>query len=295
MILEHYAHFVKVAEVGTISAASRQLLIAQPALSHQIKLLEQEYGTPLFVRHARHLTLTDAGHILYERAKNMLSMEDIARKEIQAVVSGLKGTLCLGFSASQPDHEFARHLLEFGKLYPEIGFDFYGGTSAELVKCLVDESVEIAVFYVREDLYPQIGSAFSRQEPLAALFRRGSGLLPEDISPIPISALYGVPLCTTKIMQPLITNACVTFGFSPTFKAVTSSRMSSMIWGKDGSAVTIFPTSNTAEYENAQFCCRILNDPKLRVNHSINYLLSHHFSNVAQLFLNFIVERLSRE
>ena len=64
MNMEFYRNFIEVVEAGTISAASRKLLIAQPALSNQIKALERQYNAKLFIRDSRRIVLTDAGEIL---------------------------------------------------------------------------------------------------------------------------------------------------------------------------------------------------------------------------------------
>ena len=64
MNIQYYYNFVTIVESGSLTAAAEKLHIAQPALSNQIKALEQKYGTRLFYRGARKLELTDAGAIL---------------------------------------------------------------------------------------------------------------------------------------------------------------------------------------------------------------------------------------
>ena len=69
MELKQLQAFMAVVEEGTISAAAKRLHMAQPPLSCQMKSLEEELGTPLFWRGARHITLTPAGQALYKRAQ----------------------------------------------------------------------------------------------------------------------------------------------------------------------------------------------------------------------------------
>ena len=94
MNLTYYRNFVEIVECGTISAASRKLLIAQPALSAQLKSMERELGAELLERTARQVVPTDAGRILYEKAKNMLMLQDVVEKEIAACVRGSRGDPC---------------------------------------------------------------------------------------------------------------------------------------------------------------------------------------------------------
>lgn len=73
MELRHLRYFVSVAELGSVSRASEKLFVAQPALSAQIRQLEDEVGVPLFVRLPRGVRLTAAGESFLEDARIILS------------------------------------------------------------------------------------------------------------------------------------------------------------------------------------------------------------------------------
>src|SRR5262245_35450365 len=100
MDLRQLRYFAQIVESGSLSKASRQLLIAQPALSQQIAKLESEVGKPLLKRSSRGVVATDNGLALYHHARFMLRQLDqalsIARKEsgtVQGMVSvGLAST-----------------------------------------------------------------------------------------------------------------------------------------------------------------------------------------------------------
>lgn len=67
-------YFYKIAEHGSISQASKAVLISSPALSMQLKELEESLGTPLFDRVGKKLVLTEAGSIVYEYAKDIFKL-----------------------------------------------------------------------------------------------------------------------------------------------------------------------------------------------------------------------------
>lgn len=67
-------YFFKIAESGSISNASKDTLISSPALSMQLKELEESLGTPLFTRTGKKLVLTDAGSIVFEYAKDIFKL-----------------------------------------------------------------------------------------------------------------------------------------------------------------------------------------------------------------------------
>ena len=76
MDLQRLKTFLKIAELGSLSKASDRLRIAQPALSRQVRLLEDEIGARLFTRHRRGMQLTEAGEVLMQRASGLLRQLD---------------------------------------------------------------------------------------------------------------------------------------------------------------------------------------------------------------------------
>ncbi len=67
-------YFYKIAELGSIALASKNVLISSPALSMQLKELEESLGTPLFARVGKRLVLTEAGTIVYEYARDIFKL-----------------------------------------------------------------------------------------------------------------------------------------------------------------------------------------------------------------------------
>jgi DNA-binding transcriptional LysR family regulator len=92
----HY--FLRVAEAGSLGRAAQSLHVAQPALSRQMQLLEDEVGAPLFERTARGMPLTAAGHAFYADAKRLLSDGQDAMRRARLAASGHLGHLKVGFS-----------------------------------------------------------------------------------------------------------------------------------------------------------------------------------------------------
>ena len=102
MELRHLRYFVAVAEELHFTRAAERLHIAQPPLSLQIRALETELGVQLFERTRRSVALTDAGHALLIRAREMLSIAQALPEELQRVARGEVGQLRIGFSSTLP-------------------------------------------------------------------------------------------------------------------------------------------------------------------------------------------------
>ena len=87
MELRTLQYFVTVAEELNITRAAEKLHMSQPPLSAQIKNLEAELDTVLFIRGKRHLKLTESGQLLYRRAKDILSLAERTRDESRSSIS----------------------------------------------------------------------------------------------------------------------------------------------------------------------------------------------------------------
>ena len=88
--------FFTIVEEGNISHAAQRLDVAQPALSRQMKRLEETLNVKLFERGSRRIRLTEAGRVFYQRVEKILGMVDGTVREITEIGSGDKGSVKLG-------------------------------------------------------------------------------------------------------------------------------------------------------------------------------------------------------
>ena len=91
-------YFAQIATAGSFSLAAKELRVAQPALSRQIRKLEQELGVDLLVRHGRGVRLTGAGSILLERAEQMIHLLRNTGDEVRANANTVSGHVSLGLT-----------------------------------------------------------------------------------------------------------------------------------------------------------------------------------------------------
>ncbi|WP_437883586.1 LysR family transcriptional regulator [Pseudomonas sp. LRF_L74] len=96
----HY--FVAIVESGSFSAAAERLFIAQSALSRQIKELESQLQTPLFIRTARQPLLTEAGEAFFAHASGLLIELQTASQQAREIGQGQRGSLRLNHSSTVP-------------------------------------------------------------------------------------------------------------------------------------------------------------------------------------------------
>ena len=111
MELRHLRYFVAIAEERSFTRAAERLWIAQPGLSQQMRALERELGVELLERHARGVTLTQAGELFLERARVALAATDVAAATGRELQAGVIGSLRLGV-ASGPGWPLTSELLQ---------------------------------------------------------------------------------------------------------------------------------------------------------------------------------------
>lgn len=97
MDLRHLRYFLAVADEGHFGRAAERLHIVQPALSAQIRALEEELGTALFERSTRKVALTDAGRLLVTEARLTLAQAERAKTVVQRAARGETGVVRIGF------------------------------------------------------------------------------------------------------------------------------------------------------------------------------------------------------
>lgn len=112
--------FTTVAEEKSFSKAANKLHISQPAVSMQIKTLEEKYGVPLFERSHRAIKLTKAGEILYHHANKIIYNYAKINQLIEDMYHSAKGTLAIGSGYTFGEYILPHALATFKHKFPNI-------------------------------------------------------------------------------------------------------------------------------------------------------------------------------
>ncbi|MEP0356842.1 LysR family transcriptional regulator [Paraglaciecola sp.] len=144
--LDNLRTFVTVVDLGGYAKAGEMLGRSQPAISLQIKRLEQQLTKRLFQKQGQRQVVNQDGLALYQQARTMLALNDNIFKQFQP--TGIKGRLRLGIPS-----EFATTLLpniigEFGKLYPDVSLEVTSALSKSLLAKDTSESFDLIMALV---------------------------------------------------------------------------------------------------------------------------------------------------
>ncbi|HMQ95552.1 MAG TPA: LysR family transcriptional regulator [Amaricoccus sp.] len=137
MRLDRLNFFMSVVHSGSIAAASREVNLAQPALSKHMRALEDELGVALFERSVRGVTLTKAGERLYERGTSVLRRIDQIRHEVVETGESPVGEVCIAIAASMAPVLAGYLFWRARAVYPDIDLrirDAYTVMSRNLVR-----------------------------------------------------------------------------------------------------------------------------------------------------------------
>ena len=147
MELKELRNFMRVAHAGSVSRAAQDLRIAQPALSRQIRKLEHELGTPLFLRHGRGMRLSPAGSRLLERAESIAQLVQQTREEIREDRSPARGRLVLGVPPAAGRLIVPHFVERFRAARPETTLHMREGVASSLQEWLLDKRIDLALLH----------------------------------------------------------------------------------------------------------------------------------------------------
>ena len=145
------AYFMQLADSMNYTQAAQLLGITQPALTQQIKKLEQSVGAPLFFSVGKKLHLSDAGATMLTAAQEIYEVMNNATDEIQRTTSANSGEISIGFLSSIEDAVFTDFIAQYYEKHPDITVTFRLMTRREIWESLENNRIDLAVMYLPDD------------------------------------------------------------------------------------------------------------------------------------------------
>jgi DNA-binding transcriptional LysR family regulator len=159
MELRQLRYFVTAAEEGNISRAAQKIFLTQPALSRQIKALEDELGLQLLERKANSIRLTSAGETLLTEAREVLARVDLLLERLRATGGGPH--LRVGYAPSLAAGFLSTAVLNFTQVHPRARVELFDVSSVEALGGLEGDRFDVIITV----LPPQV-AAHLRATPL---------------------------------------------------------------------------------------------------------------------------------
>lgn len=163
--------FVTVARLGSFSRAADQLYRTQPAVSFQVRKLEQELGQPLFDRTHRSPVMTEAGRTLYAGASDIFERLDTLSGQIASSGMEPAGSLTIASNLSIISHFLPPAVREFHRRHPLVRLRLLNRTSRGIGRAIEEREADVGIGFLLEDR-PEITVAVVYSSPLVLVARR---------------------------------------------------------------------------------------------------------------------------
>ena len=145
MELRQLHTFAAVAELRHFARAADRCNLSQPAVSHQIRLLEEELGTRLLNRDGRRVSLTVAGELFLEDARRILAAVDRARERVQSVSSGTLGRVRIGATETAGLYLLPDVLERYRQAHPHFALQFTIAPELDMLERVAANDLDMAV------------------------------------------------------------------------------------------------------------------------------------------------------
>lgn len=285
--------FVEVARRRGFTRAAEALHVTQPAVSKMVRSLEDELGTTLLVRERRHVTLTEAGRIVLDRAQGILDALHVIEEEVVEIVATRRGRLRLGMTPIAAVTSFPPLLAEFHRMYPRIVLELREEGSREIEKRVGDRELDVGAVVLPTDekffgvlplVQDDLAVVLHPAHPLAR--RRALALRELRDSPF---ALYRPEFA----LHAQILEACRGSGFTPTVVSESSHWDFIVEMVAAGIGVALLPRTIGRRLDGRRVRTIPMSDPVIPWRVALIWRRDRHLSPATRAWLDLVEERLA--
>ncbi len=294
MDLRQLRYLVALAEEGSFTRAAESVHIAQPAVSQQIRRLEEELGIVLVERTTRRVTLTEAGELLVVRARRILGELEAAESELQALSGMYAGHVTIGAMHTMGPVDLSLALALFSERHPNVLFTVREQSSEEMAEMLRVDELDLAFLSVTERIESHgLGLHQLVSEELVVLLPRSHRL--GQRKQVVMAELADEPFISFRAgarLRELLFAAGREAHFEPrvTLESNESQRVRRLV--SRGLGVAILPRSD-AEGPGADVAVATLTEPALRRDITLAWREGRRHAPAAAEFLQLARETFS--
>jgi len=289
-----------VADTGNVTRAAELLNLVQPAVSRQLRLLEEDLGAELFQRERHGMVLTEAGKALLVYSRRAMLELDRARAEIGGSAGGIAGLVTVGLLPSTSDMISSRLVREVAKAYPGIRLRIAMGYAGDLQQWLETGDIDAAVLY-GVDREPHLQTTPLLEEPLWVVGLPAANLRRQR--PVSLMNLRGKPMILPsgpRGIRTLVDHACAMSNVELTIVAETNamSIQKSLVLGAHGLTI-LPPIACASELASKQLSAAPLVDPRITrtivVALPANRSVGQHVERTVELLVQCAKEAVHRK
>ncbi|MGY0693901.1 LysR family transcriptional regulator [Virgibacillus sp. FSP13] len=293
MEIKHLQYFIEATRAGSFTHAAENLYITQPALSRIIKSLEDELGSPLFIRSRKKLILTDAGRVLYKHAQVIEKQFHLLETELGNLHTLKKGHIRIGLPTVINSFFFSQLIGSFHKEYPEVTFQLEEDGSKRIEEKIISDELDFGVVVLPTnhnmlDYYTFVNENLKVVAPSShPLANRG------DVSLDELKEETFIMFNQDFSLRNLILTACEGVGFQPKIISETSQLDFIEEMVASGLGITLLPESTSRDLtSNVQTV--VVTNPEIEWSLAIIWKTDAYLSQINKEFIRFAKEKLTQ-
>lgn len=296
MELSQLRYLVALAEELHFTRAAAREHIAQPALSQQIRRLEEEVGLALVERTTRRVTVTDAGELLVARARRILAELEAARAELQALRGVKSGRVLVGALHTMGPIDLALVLADYHSRHPGVELTVREQSSEELAEMLRVDELDLAFLSVTERIESHgLGLHQLVSEELVVILPHAHPLAGrERVRMFELAGEEFISFRPGARLRELLETAGRSAGFEPRIKLESNESRRIRRLVSRGMGVAILPRSD-ADEPGADVDVAALTEPSLRRDITMAWREGRRLSPAAAEFLELARHTYSSE
>ncbi len=191
MDLDQLRTFLEIVRLGSFSRAAETCFRSQPAVSAQIRQLEEELGARLFDRVASRVSLTAAGRCFAEYARQILELRRRALQELGEMATIPRGELVIGASEAVCLYILPGVFAEFKRLYPAVQISIFRTNGSGVVQGVLDNALDFGIAQLPVQDRRLERATIHRDEvglllPASHALAGAGEIAPEDLVPYPL-------------------------------------------------------------------------------------------------------------
>jgi DNA-binding transcriptional LysR family regulator len=281
--IKQIKYFLAIAEEGQITNAAKKLNMAQPPLSYQLKMLEQELGVKLVERGSRKIRLTEAGKLLKIKGEKILELEKATVMQIKDLGDKAIKTLSIGVVSSSASALLPSPINKFHEDNKEVNFELWEGNTYRILEMLESELIEVGIvrtpFNIDDYQYKYLSC-----EPMIAVFNDNFLKYNLDYK-LSISALEKLPLIIYRRFESLIMKCFDNNNIEANIICRCDDARTALLWANSGIGITLAPKTAINLVNNSNLKYVELTEDNLETRVTAIWLKNKYLSKQAYNFL----------
>lgn len=291
MELRVLQYFLAIANEESISKAAQYLHISQPTLSRQIKDMEEELGTVLFIRGSRKITLTEDGMLLRQRAEEILSLVDKTEADLISSQGALNGAVYIGCGETEGMGDIAKAIKTVLQHHPHVQFHLHSGNAHDILDRLEKGLIDFGVLIGSHDVSSYHALKLPSRDVTGVLMKKNHPLASKTA--ITADDLRPYPLIVSRqdLNEHLLPEFLIDqkkYDIVATYNLLYNASL--MVKADIGVAICLDKLVDT---DHSELCFRPL-EPVMQTDIYFIWKKYHQFNKTAQYFLNTLQQQLKK-